>query len=86
MLDKRTKSLGLLIAVIIIATTVGLFRNHLAQTKEEPVPIEDGQTINFSTGQPIVSQSEEDAAILETSRQEMEEATADITFQPKTQP
>jgi hypothetical protein len=47
------------------------------------IAIEDGQTIDFSSGQPVVTESAEDRAALEHAKREMEEAAKDVTFSPK---
>jgi hypothetical protein len=50
----------------------------------EPVDLtkHDGQTIDFSSGQPVVKDSPADRAALEKAAKEMEEATKDMTFTP----
>jgi hypothetical protein len=47
------------------------------------IAIEDGKTIDFSSGQPVVTDSAEDRAALERAKREMEEAAKDVTFSPK---
>lgn len=48
--------------------------------KPDLVPIEDGKTIDFSTGLPIVKDSAKDKAALERALKEMEEAAAGVSF------
>jgi hypothetical protein len=47
------------------------------------IAIKDGQTIDFSSGRPVVTESAEDRAALERAKREMEEAAKDVTFSPK---
>ncbi len=56
-----------------------------------PAPVDltkhDGQTIDFSSGKPVVKSSPEDKAALEKAAKEMEEAAKSITFEvPKKKP
>ncbi|MCC6416567.1 MAG: hypothetical protein IT582_11715 [Opitutaceae bacterium] len=44
--------------------------------------IQDGKTIDFSTGQAVVRDDAADRAALEKAKREMDAATADITFAP----
>lgn len=46
------------------------------------VPIQDGQTIDFSSGRAEVRNDAADRAALAKAKQEMDAATADITFAP----
>jgi hypothetical protein len=48
------------------------------------VPIQNGATIDFSFGAPIVRTQGDDQAALEKTLKEMAEATKDITFPPRT--
>lgn len=51
-------------------------------TAPAEVPIQEGKTIDFSSGQPEIRETEEDRAALERAKREMDEATKDITFAP----
>jgi hypothetical protein len=42
----------------------------------------DGQTIDFSSGRPVVKDSAADRAAIEKAKQEMAEAAKDVTFGP----
>lgn len=44
------------------------------------VPIEDGKTIDFSSGKAEVRNTTDDQAAMEAALKEMEEASKDITF------
>lgn len=49
--------------------------------------IQDGKTIDFSSGQPRVQDTPEDRAALEKAKREMDEAAKDVIFAPtKTAP
>jgi hypothetical protein len=84
MADQRIYKLSLAIVILIIAALAGFD----LQRKQPParVAIENGQTIDFSTGEAVVTKNEADQAALDQAQREMEEATADITFQPKSEP
>jgi hypothetical protein len=45
----------------------------------------DGQTIDFSSGRPVVKDSAADRAAIAKAKQEMDEAVKDITFGPPPQ-
>ena len=56
-------------------------------TLPPPVPvqetvIQDGKTIDFSSGQPSVQDTPADRAALEKAKREMDEAAKDVTFAP----
>lgn len=46
------------------------------------VPIQEGKTIDFSSGKPEVRETDEDRAAIERAKREMDEATKDVTFAP----
>lgn len=51
-----------------------------AKPKVEPVPIEEGKTIDFSSGLPLVNDSAKQKAIIDRSVKAMEDAARDVTF------
>lgn len=52
-------------------------------TRRPPVVgIQDGRTINFSSGQPVIIDAEKENAALAKALKEMEEATRDRVFHP----
>ena len=56
--------------------------NHPA-TPAKPkadVAIQDGKTIDFSSGAPVVKDNEKDKAAIDRAVKEMEEATKNVTF------
>ena len=85
MVDQRLCKLCLALAILIIAVLAGFY---LQRKSPPPVPvaIQNGQTIDFSTGEAVVTETAEDRAALQAAQLEMEAATAEITFQPKSQP
>ncbi len=50
------------------------------------VPIQEGKTIDFSSGKPVVKESTDDKAVIDTAKKEMDEATKNITFEPTPAP
>ena len=48
--------------------------------KLTPVPIEEGKTIDFSSGLPLVNDSAKQKAIIDRSVKAMEDAARDVTF------
>jgi hypothetical protein len=58
-----------------------------AAAKTEIVPIQDGKTIDFSTGFPVIKDSEKEKAIIARVAKEMEDAARGVTFEsPRTAP
>jgi phosphoglycolate phosphatase-like HAD superfamily hydrolase len=57
---------------------------HPAQPS--PVPIQDGKTINFSNGSPVVGDSAADKAALDAGVKAIDAATRDITFPAQVTP
>lgn len=58
-------------------------------TETKPMPevaIQEGKTIDFSTGKPEIRDTPEDRAALEKAKAEMDEATKDIVFEPTKKP
>ena len=46
------------------------------------VPIQEGKTIDFSSGKPEIRATDEDRIAIERAKREMDEATKDVTFAP----
>lgn len=82
MADTRTCKLCLAITILVIAAMAGFYLQR-KPPPASPVAIENGQTIDFSSGQAVVTETEEDKAALNKAKSEMDEATAEVTFQPK---
>ena len=85
MAAPQTRKLWLAIAILIVAVIIGFVWKR-PKVPSAPVAIEDGKTIDFSTGEPVMKGSAEDQAAIEKAQREMEEATEEITFSPKAQP
>ena len=58
------------------------------QTPGTPVDLTktDGQTIDFSSGQPVVKNSPEDKAAMDAALKDMEEAKKNVTFEAPKKP
>ena len=83
---KRTVTWALLILLAASAAWWGWRRFG-----PQPAPVDlarhDGQTIDFSSGKPVIKDSPEDRAALEKAAKEMAEAAKDVTFDaPKKKP
>lgn len=61
-------------------------RREQAKATPKPVAIEDGKTIDFSSGKPVVKDDAADRAALEKAKREMDEAAANVTFAPTKPP
>jgi hypothetical protein len=85
MASSRIYKLCLAITILVMAALAGFYLQR-KPAPPAPIDIEHGKTIDFSTGQAVVTETEEDQAALKKAELEMEEATAEITFQPKSQP
>ncbi len=59
-------------------------RNTSVVAPSAPVPIQDGKTLDFSSGNAVVKDSPADKAALERSVAEMDRAVGNVTFAPKT--
>ena len=60
-------------------------KSNVAATTAAPsnvVPIQDGKTIDFSSGKPVVKDDAQEKAIMAKAEKEMEEASKEITFGP----
>ena len=90
----RAKNLWLLL-VVGLGVLLGYLWQH-QRTNQPPVPtvaaprpvvpIQNQKTIDFSSGQPVVKDSAQDQAILNSAVKEMTEATKDIRFAPTPPP
>lgn len=69
------------IALGALAAWLFLDRTPRAQPPA-PVAIQDGKTIDFSSGKPVVKDSAKEKAIIDAAVKEMEEASKTVTFAP----
>lgn len=58
-------------------------RRERSSATPPEVPIQDGATIDFSIGAPVVRSQADDQATMDKALREMSEAVKDITFEPK---
>lgn len=74
----------LLVGGLILGATAAYFlpSRPPAETAEPPVAIQDGKTIDFSSGRAEVRDTPEDRAALESAVKEMEAAAKEVTFSP----
>lgn len=84
---RLPRRLVLLVIAVALGVLLGRWFTHRGpqppSTPPPPVAIEDGKTIDFSSGQPVVR---DDTAALEQARRELEAASANITFAPTKPP
>jgi len=90
----KRKIIWLALGILIGMTGAYFYRrtvttppNTAAATQTSPaappeVAIEDGKTIDFSSGRAEVRETPEDRAALEKARREMEEAAREVKFTP----
>jgi hypothetical protein len=52
----------------------------------EPVPIQDGKTIDFSSGRPVTKDGAADKAALDAAVKEIDAASKDVTFPADSKP
>jgi len=88
---KNSRDRGILVAIAVtlgVALGFAWSRWHgAAKPKSAPnptVPIQDGKTIDFSSGKPVVKDSAAEKAVIEKAEQEMTDAAKDVTFAPAT--
>ena len=68
------------LAAVVLGAILAWWWRH--QNPPPVVPIQEGKTIDFSSGQAEVRDDAADRAAIEKAQREMDEATADITFAP----
>jgi hypothetical protein len=70
---------------LLLAVAAGVLLSRWWQSPPNPagiVPIEEGKTIDFSSGQPVIKDEAADRAAVGKAQREMDEAAANITFAP----
>lgn len=69
--------------ILLLVGAAGWFGWRRFGTTPPPVDLtkHDGQTIDFSSGQPVVKDAAEDRAALEQAAREMAEAARSVTFE-----
>jgi cytoskeletal protein RodZ len=81
----KMRIVGLLIAVALIALGVWSIshrRDRHAPTPRPNVAIQDGKTVDFSSGQPVVKDDAKEKKAIADSVAAMDEATKNVTFAP----
>jgi hypothetical protein len=79
---KRRRAKSLLIATAATAAALWAYASQPRSPVRSPavVPIQDGKTIDFSSGAPVIKDSAADKAVLDASVKEMDAASKDVTF------
>ena len=75
----------LVFCVVIILSACALFLAWKIADSSKPRPevaIQDGKTIDFSSGRPVVKDTAKEKASIEKSVKEMEEAAKGVSFSP----
>jgi hypothetical protein len=83
----KSPRVELMVMAVLLALTMAGFwwmqTRHTRPSGPKPeVAIQDGKTIDFSTGQPVVKDDAKQKAALEKSLKEMEAAVQNVTFAP----
>jgi hypothetical protein len=79
---KERRIASALVGAAAAAAALWLYASHGRQARSapEPVPIQDGRTLDFSNGSPEVKDSASDKAAMDAALRQMDAATKDITF------
>jgi phage baseplate assembly protein gpV len=80
---------SVLVAAAATAAAFWAYGSHLRGARPAPpaaVPIQDGRTINFSDGSPVVADSAADKRALDAGVKAIDEATRDVTFPAEVTP
>ena len=83
---KKTLSVELIIMIVLLALTMAGFvwmQRRTTKAAKSEIAIQDGKTIDFSSGRPAVKDDANQKAALEKSLKEMDAAAANVTFAPK---
>jgi hypothetical protein len=88
---KTKRAVLILVAVVVLVTAALVLRRSRpaaapSASKTPPVAIEDGKTIDFSSGKPVVKDSTKEKAAIDAAVKEMDEAAKDVSFGPTTAP
>jgi hypothetical protein len=83
-MNRRRRWLWLVIFAVVAVMLVCLRRYKRLSVTPPPVDLSrhDGETIDFSSGKPVVKNSAADRAVLDKTVQEMDEAAKTVTFGP----
>jgi hypothetical protein len=79
--SRRIASLALGVALAAAAIWIYAARRQEARRDHvEPVPIQEGKTIDFSGGSPVVKDDAANKARMEAALKEIDEASRTVTF------
>lgn len=81
----KTRAIGLLIAAGLVALglwSVSRRNQRHARSPKPEVTIQDGKTIDFSSGKPVVKDDAKEQKAIASSVAVMDEATKNVTFSP----
>jgi hypothetical protein len=80
MLHSLSIRRALSLAVSALVTAAALWSYAAQPRPVAVVPIQDGKTIDFSSGTPVVKDSPADRAAMDAAVKEMDAAAKDVTF------
>ena len=79
-MKSKRPILILLAAAAIIVAALAFRHFRVAGKTNPPVAIQDGKTIDFSSGKPVVKDSAKEKAVIDAAVKEMDEAVKDMTI------
>ena len=91
--DMNKRVLWSVVAVTLLAATVYFYfgrtqknspASPAATAPKNEIAIQDGKTIDFSSGKPVVKDTAKEKAIMAGALKEMSAAAKDVTFAPAT--
>lgn len=84
----KNRRLWVVVAVLVlVAGALALARWRFGPRKIHPeIAIQDGTTIDFSSGKPVIKDTAKEKASIEKAVKEMEEAAQGVTFTSPTPP
>jgi hypothetical protein len=79
---KKRRIPSVLLGAAAAAAALWLYASHGGRPRGAPeaVPIQDGRTIDFSNGSPVVRDGAADKAAMDAALRQMDAATKDVTF------
>lgn len=83
---RRTRFRWLSLFLALLAGIALAWRHGPRRPGPPDVAIEDGRTIDFSSGRAVVRDTPADRAALERAQREMDAAAKDVTFAPAPTP
>ena len=83
----KSKSVWLVLAVLAVIALGGWLRHRQAASAANPeVAIQDGKTLDFSSGRPVVKDSPAEKKIIDSAVKEMDDAAKNVAFAPLVAP